>query len=167
MAESLPVIAFEGDVNPEWVDANRHMSSMAYANLFWANLSGLFGRIGITAAYPHERRLSIFQREAHIGWERELLEGQPITIRSWLIDFDDKRIHHFHEMWNETEGYRAATMEYLSFHIDLAERRTGPIPSDIRANLERLSEGFAGLPVPAGAGVAIRIRKPGEARSAA
>src|SRR3954463_11835198 len=142
MAESLPIIAFRGEVLPEWVDLNRHMNSMAYANLFWSHLSALFGRIGITADYPHGRRLSIFQREAHIGWERELLEGQEIEIRSWLVAFDEKRIHHFHELWDVAGDRRAATMEYLSFHIDLEARRTGPIPDDIKANLQFLMDGF-------------------------
>jgi len=166
MAELLPIIAFRGAVLPEWVDLNRHMNSMAYANLFWSHLAGLFRRIGISPDYPRDRRLSIFQREAHIGWERELLEGQEIEIRSWLIGYDEKRIHHFHELWDVANDRRAATMEYLSFHIDLAARRTGPIPDDIKANLQLLMDGFAALPVPAGAGQAIALRK-GEARRAA
>ena len=166
MASSLPIIAFRGAVLADWVDLNRHMNSMAYANLFWSHLAGLFGQIGITADYPRERRLSIFQREAHIGWERELLEGEEIEIRSWLVGFDERRIHHFHELWDVAKDRRAATMEYLSFHIDLAARRTGPIPDDIKANLEHLMEGFAALPVPIGAGQAIAIRK-GEALRAA
>jgi acyl-CoA thioester hydrolase len=166
MAESLPIIAFRGEVLPEWVDLNRHMNSMAYANLFWSHLSGLFGPIGITADYPRARRLSIFQREVHIGWERELLEGQEIEIRSWLIGFDETRIHHFHELRDVAKDRRAATMEYLSFHIDLEARRTAPIPDDIKANLELLMKGFAALPAPPGAGKALAVRKV-EARRAA
>ncbi|SCW76496.1 acyl-CoA thioester hydrolase [Sphingobium faniae] len=148
--QAFPLIAFRGVVEEEWVDANHHMNSMAYAQLFWTNLRTLFRHIGVSAEYVTERRLSFFQRETHISYERELRGGDPIEIRTWLIGHDVKRLHHFHELWHVERNYRAATSEYMSLHIDLSTRSTAPFPDDIRAALDQIAQGFAGLEPPAG-----------------
>ena len=156
----VPIVAWSGVVQPDWIDDNEHMTAMAYPSLFHPRTGALFASIGIDRAYIADRRLSVFQREFRLGYERELLLGDGIEIRSWLIAHDAKRIHHFHELWHVAENYRAAFVEYMSLHIDLATRRTAPFPSDVMDKLNRLAAAYDALPRPAGHGKAIGIPSP-------
>lgn len=63
----VPMIAWSGVVEPEWIGANPHMTAMAYPALFHPRTSALFKRIGIDPGYIAKRRLSIFQREFWLG----------------------------------------------------------------------------------------------------
>jgi len=153
----VPIVAWSGTVEPQWIDANEHMTSMAYPLLFHPQTGALFGWIGIDRSYIAERHLSIFQRESRLCYDRELLLGDPIEIRSFVIAYDAKRIHHFHELWHTGKSYRAAFVEYLSLHIDLATRRTAPFPPDVMARLAKLAAAFARIPRPDGYGRQIGI----------
>jgi acyl-CoA thioester hydrolase len=153
----LPIIALRGEVKPEWIDLNGHMQSLAYVDVLHHATGPLFHSLGIGIPYIETRRLSVFQREFHISYERELKLGDPIEVRSWLIGADAKRIHHFHELWQSGLGYRAATIEYMSLHIDLANRRTAPFPPDVAERLAALAEGYARLETPPGASARISL----------
>ena len=156
----LPIIAWSGTVQPEWIDANQHMTALAYPNLFHPQTGALFRAIGIDSTYMADRKLAIFQREFRLGYDRELLLGDPIEIRSYLVAHDAKRVHHFHELWHTGHRYRAAFVEYMSLHIDLATRRTAPFPVDVMARLDALAAAFAGVPPPSGYGKSIGIPPP-------
>lgn len=159
-AEPVPIIAWSGTVQPDWIDSNHHMTALAYPNLFHPQTGVLFNAIGIDRGYMAGRNLSIFQREFRLGYDRELLLDDPIEIRSYLLAHDAKRVHHFHELWHTGQGYRAAFVEYMSLHIDLATRRTAPFPADVMARLDALAAAFAGVPRPDGYGKAIGIPVP-------
>ena len=66
-----------------------------------------------------------------------MVEGDEVYIESQLIGFDEKRLHHYHEMYNVNENYLASTCEFLSLHVDLRTRRVSPIPVE---KLRLLSE---------------------------
>jgi len=155
--EGLPIRAFTGCVPGEWIDENGHVSSMAYPALFHSATAVLFNLIGISKQYVVDRRLTIFQREYRIVFERELLEDNYLEIRSYLAGYNDRRMRHFHELWNVSAGYRAATVEYLSVHVDLATRRSAPFPADIASNLAMLSQRFSQVLRPNGIGARIEL----------
>jgi len=154
---AVPIVAWSGTVEPQWIDANEHMTSMAYPLLFHPHIVALFRQIGIDRSYVEERRLSIFQREFRIGYDRELRLGDPIEIRTFVIAHDAKRIHHFHELWHTGMAFRAAFVEYLSLHIDLATRRTARFPADVMARLDALGAAFGRIARPDGYGRKIGI----------
>jgi acyl-CoA thioester hydrolase len=153
----VPILAWRGRVLPEWIDVNDHMTSMAYPALFHPNSGPLFARIGIDLSYMTTRGLSVFQREFRLAYDRELRLGDPIEIRSWLVAHDEKRLHHFHELYHSTKGYRAACVEYMSLHIDMTTRRVSPFPVDVMERLEMLAATFADVERPAGIGMPIGI----------
>jgi acyl-CoA thioester hydrolase len=118
-------------VRPEWTDENQHFNSVRYLDLFReaanAFLSGRLLDHGLDRATS-----TLFQGEAHIRYERELLEGAPVVVHSWLVGADDKRLHHAHAMFHAEAGYRAATVEYLHLHVALETRRVSPMPHRLR-----------------------------------
>ena len=157
----VPLIAWRGEVERGWIDTNDHMTSMAYPALFHPKIATLFHLVGINLDYITQRRLSVFQREFRLAYERELRLGDRIEIRSWLIDHDEKRIHHFHELWNTEKNYRASYVEYMTFHIDMGARRTGPFPPEVMDRLDALAAAFARVPAPKGVGQTIGIPRKG------
>jgi acyl-CoA thioester hydrolase len=158
---AAPILAWRGAVLSSWIDANGHMTSMAYPPLFHANCPALFRSIGIGPGYLEKRRLSIFQREFRLSFERELKPGDRIEIRSWLVAHDRKRLHHFHELWlRETDrDHRAAFAEYMSLHIDIATRRTAPFPQDVQERIEEVAAVFAQIELPLGTGAPIGLER--------
>ncbi len=51
-------------------------------------------------------------------------------------------------MFHATEGYLAATYESLSVHVDMAQRRTAPMPEVLSARLAQVMKAHASLPRP-------------------
>jgi Predicted thioesterase len=153
----VPLIGYRGEVVKDWIDGNGHMGSLAYASLLHSSISVLFNAIGIDVNYVQRRQLSIFHRETHLSYEAELRLGAPIEVRSWLVAFETDRIHHFHELINLNRDRRAAAMEFLSSHVDLATRRATHFPPDIGSRLDDLAVAYAGQTLPEGHGARISL----------
>jgi len=94
--------------------------------------------------------------ESHMIYEREVSEGDELEIRSWLLAVDYKRLHFFHEVFNLSKGVRAAAAEQVDIHIDLAARRSAPLPAKLLTKLRGIVERNLTLPTPAGVGSRIR-----------
>jgi len=129
-------------VAPAWTDANQHLNSVQYLELFRKAAGAFLGELGVSQSSAS----TFFQAEAHIRYERELLLDEPLVIHSWLIAVSDKRLHHFHEMRHASAGFRAATVEYLHLHIDRASRRAAPMPVELFARLRSALLGSAAQP---------------------
>lgn len=115
-------------VLPEWIDFNGHMNLAYYVLAFDKATDRLFDRLGIGDAYRRTTGHSMFVLEAHVTYERELKEGDPLSIESQLIDVDAKRLHFFHRMCHAEHGYLAATIELLGVHVDMSGPRSAPFP---------------------------------------
>ncbi|MBV9511325.1 MAG: thioesterase family protein [Caulobacteraceae bacterium] len=124
-----PYEEFRSVVRAEWTDLNEHFNSVRYLDVFRDAFVQFLGTADLSVR-THPGGGTMFQGEAHVRYERELLVGAPILVRSWLVAADAKRLHHFHEMFHAEAGFRAATAEYLHLHITLETRRVGPMPAD-------------------------------------
>ena len=162
MTIDTPFDRFTDRVRPEWTDYNRHMN-VAYYFVIFDNATDLFyDNLGLDRAYRERSNCSTFTLEGHITYDRELLEGDPVRVVSRLLDFDAKRLHYFHEMYHAEQGYLAATNELLGIHIDMAVRRSAPMPESMLERLAAVKQAHATLPVPPQVGRRIGIRrKPG------
>ena len=157
-----PSVTFRGRVGPEWIDANRHMNVSAYDRVFDAAEKAFFEEFGVGDAYIRRTGLTCFRLEKHVRYERELLEGDPLEVRSRVAWTDFRRIHHFHELWNVEAGYRAAFADSLSIHVDLGRRKSAIVElPEIRRPLERLANAHAALPSPAGMAPRVNGRRVG------
>jgi acyl-CoA thioester hydrolase len=100
-----------------------------------------------------------FVLEAHVTYDREVKEGDPLRITTQILDHDAKRVHYIHEMYHATEGYLAATNELMLMNIDYASRRSAPWPEWAMERLETLAAAHKGLAVPKQAGRLIGLKK--------
>ena len=101
--------------------------------------------------------------ESHVNYLREVVEGDPLGFTLQLLDMDEKRLHYFIRMFHATDGYLAATSEQLSVHVDLAARRTAPMPAAVRQRLAAILQAHAGLERPPEVGRTMAIRREREA----
>ena len=122
----------EARVRPEWIDINGHMNVAYYILAFDLAVDALWQQAGITQHYIEERELSTFAVESHVRYVAELKEGDPYHVRSHILAIDDKRLHQRQYMFHATEGFLAATAEWLNLHVDLGIRRVTPWPDEIR-----------------------------------
>ncbi|MCY4349463.1 MAG: thioesterase family protein [Thiotrichales bacterium] len=163
---------WEGEVLPEWIDANRHMNDGYYAVAFGEASWRVQDRLGLHAEYRARTGGTLYSVEAHLTWDREVALGQRLHIESLVLGVDAKRLRVFHRLFATDEGYSAATMDVMMLHVvhTADGARTTPFPADIAGPLARVAAEHARLGVPAQAGRVVRDignrtpRSPGPAR---
>ena len=159
---SAPFDRHRATVEPAWVDPNGHMNVGYYVVAFDRATDTFCEQLGVAWNYVRHGLGSVFILEAHATFARELLGGSPIRITTQLLDCDAKRVHLFHVMYHETEGFLAATNELLLTHVNLGTRRTAPWRPETLERLEAIAAAHRVLPRPSEAGHAIGIRRPRE-----
>lgn len=111
-------------VQPHWIDYNGHMN-MGYYLVAFDEIAtdGFFDYLGIGREHKEQENKTTFTLGSNIDYLQEVLEGDQIRFETRLVDFDHKRLHYFHSMYNIDKDYLAATNECLTMYIDLNTRR--------------------------------------------
>ena len=143
-AIEVPFDRFRGVVKPEWIDLNGHMNLAFYVMLFDQAFDLLLAEWDLDWAYTKRTGLGLFAVEAHILYEQELLEGEDVAVRTWVVEADAKRLHVAHEMYRAADMARAACSESMNVHVDLAARKMIPWPETQREALAAAAAAHAG-----------------------
>ena len=153
-----PLKLWEGEVLPEWVDANRHMNDGFYAVAFGEASWRVQDHLGLHAEYRARTGGTLYSVEAHLTWARELSLGQRLHIESLVLGVDAKRLRVFHRLFATDEGYAAAAMDVMMLHVVQGEDevRTAPFPAEVACHLGRVAAEHAALGVPEEAGRTVR-----------
>ena len=123
---AAPLQLYRCDVEPDWVDYNNHMTEAAYLTAFgWAS-DALFRFIGDNESYRAAGR-SFYTRETHINYLREVDGGDSLRFTTQIVGLDEKRLHFYHQMFNEETGELAAVTEQMLLHVDTKAGRAAPI----------------------------------------
>jgi acyl-CoA thioester hydrolase len=130
-----PYLCAERRVEPAWIDYNGHMNMAYYNVVFDQGLDQVFDELGIGAAYVRDGGGSCFTVEIHVTYVQELKLDDPIRLTFQLLDWDEKRLHFFGEMYHAKEGYLAATSEQMSLHVDMVTRKAGPLPTEVQQRI--------------------------------
>jgi acyl-CoA thioester hydrolase len=153
------LVTYRTVVPAEWVDYNGHLNIGCYMIAFDRATDGLALALGLGEDYLRRTGNSYYIVEAHLSFVREVMEGRPIRIDSRLVGADDKRVHFFHEMFEEQAGFLAATAEMLGLHVDLGPRRAAPFPPQEARVIAALLERHRRLARPSRLGHAVTLRK--------
>lgn len=146
-------VSFRGRVLEDWIDANRHMNVAFYDHVFLTAEMAFFAELGVGPSYIERNEHGLFRVERHTRYERELLGGGAIEVRSWIAALDARRVHHVHEIIDLDRARRAALTETLSVNVDLGTRRSTPFTDPaVRAELERYAAACAAGTPPQGLG---------------
>jgi acyl-CoA thioesterase FadM len=142
---AAPLDFYRGEVKPEWVDYNRHMTEAAYLTAFgWAS-DALFSYIGDDDQYRADGH-SFYTVETHIAYLREAAELAPLRITTRVLGVDRKRLLIYHEMFHGDDDTLLATTEQMLVHVDMNAGRSVAILPDVRAALDAIAAAHCTLP---------------------
>ena len=145
-------------VEPQWTDYNGHLNMAYYNVLFDRALDEVFAAVGLGPDYLKTSHHSSFTAEAHVTYLNELHAGEMVTIAFRLLDYDEKRLHSFEEMYS-SDGTLSATSEQMSLHVDMESRKVAPFPQAILDRLKAMHRSHAALANSPQVGHVIGIRR--------
>ncbi len=163
MASSAKILGVEishGKVLPEWIDINGHMNVAYYVLAFDLAVDSLWLDFGLSNEHIQANDSSTFAAESHILYRKELLRDDPFIVTSQILAFDEKRIHQFQRMYHASQGYLAASAEWMNLHVDMKTRRVSPWPEQVLVAIRRVAASQGTWPYPEDAGRTMRVQKP-------
>jgi len=159
MPQQAPFKSSIMHVEPEWIDYNGHMNVAYYIVLFDRSIDELFAVLDVGSAYMKRENASTFTLEAHITYQRELPVAAPVEMTLQLIDYDEKRLHLYVEMYHQQAGFLSATWEQLSLHVDMGTKRASHFPKPVLEKVDQMYQAHKSLPSSPHIGQIIGIRK--------
>jgi acyl-CoA thioester hydrolase len=143
-----PLDAYRDVVRHEWIDHNGHMNMGYYLVVFDLATDEFMRWIGLDADHRRLHRVTTFCLEAHVTYQREVRDGDPLRFTTQLLAHDEKRLHYVHAMYHAVDGYLAATNELMSLHVALETRRGAAMAPSVLARLAAVQAAHAALPRP-------------------
>ena len=142
----------------DWIDYNGHLNMAFYSVMFDRAVDYVFDTLGIGESYV-ARGGSVFAMEVHLNYLQELSLGDEVIIHFQLLDYDQKRLHFFEEMYHADGEYLSATCEQISLNIDMEERKSAPFNADVLKKIDALMTLHRDLPRAPQVGHAIGIKR--------
>ena len=151
-----PLDIYRCQVIQEWVDYNNHMTEAAYLTVFgWAS-DVLFQFIGVDDAYRASGS-SFYTVETHIIYEREAALNDSLKVTTQILDFDAKRLHFNHEMFNRKTDERLSTCEQMLLHVDSLAAKASQIKPSVALALNAILSKHRELTTPPEIGRIMKI----------
>ena len=125
-------ISFRGVVFPWDCDAMGHLNNKHYLGLFDQAAWHVFLALGYRAEMAADEQIGLADVHQAIAYRRELRAGQLVVVRSWLERVGSKSITAHHEMFDADDGVAVASLTSVTSFFDLRERKSMPIPPEIR-----------------------------------
>ncbi|MBC8129210.1 MAG: thioesterase family protein [Rhizobiaceae bacterium] len=147
-------------VLPEWIDFNGHLNLAYYHVLFDRGADEHFPTLGLGAEYARARGMTTYAAENHVCYVREVHEGDTVFVTGRIVDYDEKRLHVWQELYH-ADGWLSATLEGLVLSIDMSGPKVAPWPVDILARIEPLAKRDMALARPDRLGRRIAIGRKG------
>ena len=155
---SKPLALFTAEVLPEWLDYNGHMTESRYLQVFGDATDALLNFVGMDEAY-RTQGFSVYTVETHIRHLLEVAGGEPLTVETQLLGFDEKRLRIVHTMSKASSGDMLATAEHMLLHVDTEAGKACPFGKKLYEKLEKIWQGHQNLDVPDYGGKGIRNLK--------
>ena len=142
-----PLSLYHGDVDPDWIDYNGHMSESFYLYAFGDASDALFRYIGIDEDYRAAGK-SFYTVETHINYYLEVSAGVTLKYTTQILGLDNKRLHFFHKMFHGLSGELLATTEQMLIHVDMNKSSASEISPDVAETLAKIWQSHQKLPSP-------------------
>lgn len=126
------ITTYRGTVYPWQCDHMNHMNVMWYVGKFDEATWQLMSAVGLSRSRLSKEGTGMAAVEQHIDYKRELRAGDLVTIRSAVLEVNEKSIRFTHEMTNDETGELAARTVLVGVHFDLAARKARSLPPDVR-----------------------------------
>ena len=140
-------LTYRGTIYPWHCDHMGHMNVMWYASKFDEASWSLLAEIGLTRTYLQHNKQGVAALQQNITYKRELRAGDIVSIRSGVLEIQDKVMRIFHEMRNEETREVAAFATITGVYMDLRIRKSCPIPASISTRRSRFLRRSGSPPV--------------------
>lgn len=135
---SSDMITYRGAFYPWQCDHIGHVNIMWYVGKFDEANWNLFASIGIAPSYLRQQRFGMAGVQQNITYQRELMAGDVIEIRSRILEVHEKVIRFVHEMRNIERDEVAATCEITAVHLDRKRHKSCAFPPAVRRTAQKL-----------------------------
>lgn len=129
---------YRGLIFPWQCDHMGHMNVMYYVHAFDQAFGGLLAEAGFTPAAMRAKRMGFADVKHEIEYRAEQRAGDRIVVTGGFSRVGTSSAQVALTMTNPDTNVVAATTTITSVHFDLVERRSAPIPGDVRAKIETL-----------------------------
>ena len=155
-----PLVLWDLEVQPDWVDYNGHMNDAAYALVFSRAGDRWMEAIGLGAETRAATGFTLYTLQIMLHYFQEAKVGAPLRVTAQLLEHDSKRARLWMEMRAGAEGPMLAATEQLYLSVRQAgETRSAPWREETQALLAQMSREHAALPAPPQAGKGISLKK--------
>lgn len=108
-----------------------HMNVMWYVGKFDEATWHFLSQVGLTPKWLRDNNRGMVAVDQRISYQRELLAGDVLVIRSGVLDVSAKKIRFFHEMRNAVSEEIAAITLFISLHLDTVSRKSTAMPEEV------------------------------------
>ncbi|RIK93261.1 MAG: thioesterase [Proteobacteria bacterium] len=122
---------YRGTVYPWHCDHMGHMNVMWYVGKFDEATWHFLSQVGLTPKWLRDNNRGMVAVDQRISYQRELLAGDVLVIRSGVLDVSAKKIRFFHEMRNAVSEEIAAITLFISLHLDTVSRKSTAMPEEV------------------------------------
>lgn len=129
----------EAVVAAEHEDANGHLNVTGYMALHDRAAWHWLGELGLDPS-TSGRPYGIMDLEHHLRYVAELRVGDRVAIHAQLLDRAERRVHGLWYLVSDTAQRVANTLEFVSVHVDLEERRAVEFDAATAQALDRQIE---------------------------
>ncbi len=142
MMGKQPKSMWSGEVLPEWIDYNGHMTEYRYLEVFGDSSDAFYREIGVD---PEAAKLgAFFTLESHLRHVSECHLGNKLYSTTELLGYDEKRVHLFHRLYDNSDRL-LATGEHLAIHV--AHGKAGPAAGEMQAKIAAFFEAQEAWPL--------------------
>ena len=124
---------YRGAVYPWHCDHMGHMNVMWYVGKFDEATWHLLSHVGLTPKWLRDNNRGMVAVDQRISYQRELVAGDVLVVRSGILEVSDKKIRFFHEMRNAVSDEVAAITLFIGLHLDTVSRKSAAMPGDVVA----------------------------------
>lgn len=132
--------AYVCPVDPAWIDYNGHLRDGYYAVVASASIDALMDDLGLDAGYRAQTACTLYTLEMHLRFLREVKGDTGLTLESYPVEFDAKRLRLLITLRTTGSTETSAVIDTLLMHVHQGETvRSSAFPEATRARLEAWS----------------------------
>lgn len=155
-----PIVAGTITVPCEWLDYNGHMNEAYYITTASQGFEFLMQYIGMDRLFVHQNA-TYFTLENHNTYMRECKAGDVLTSAGHLLDFDEKCIHMYYDVYKGDlqDNNIVFSMEQIKLLVDAKTHKKTTLPPIMFARLQAVYDAHKSLSVPRNLSQKLQIHK--------
>jgi acyl-CoA thioester hydrolase len=157
MSSAQPLIVYQTEIQPEWVDYNGHLRDAFYLLIFSYATDALMDRLGLDEAGRARTGHTLYTLECHLNYLDEVKLGEAVEVRTQLLAHDRKRLHIHHSLHRVGVAASLAESEQMLMNIDTANSRSAVFDEQVMQQVLALAEAHRELAQPACVGSVIGL----------